>query len=94
MSMHTPGPLRVRDKDGDVIPIDAPPAMTGYDRREICIVSSWDEEHQEANAYLIAAAPELLEACKDLMSGFSVKTQADEVLMKETQWIIAKAEGR
>ena len=47
----------------------------------------------DANARLIAAAPELLEACKDLMAGFSVKTQADEVLMKETQWIIAKAEG-
>ena len=56
---HTPGPWtmgNIRPGDKEII-IEEPSVSVDYD--------DVDHKEQEANAQLIAAAPELLEACKE-----------------------------
>ncbi len=61
---HTPEPWPIQDEYEGSIPIDSPVSSTGYDESmEICRVSKQIDEAQ-ANARLIASAPDLLEACK------------------------------
>jgi len=78
-----------RDKDGDP---DAP----------VCEISDrLDDDEAEANARLIAAAPELLNALQNLMNGIDtnmvrIETDADETLANAFHRIrtaIAKATG-
>jgi hypothetical protein len=58
---HTPGPWNIWYKGEKDIPAIANNyANTGH-ATDICTV---DGENQDANAHLIAAAPELLEACE------------------------------
>jgi hypothetical protein len=94
MSEHTPGPWHVKDFDGDQIMVrgerSMPAVCTGPDR--------W------ANARLIAAAPELLEAAKlaldiaeEWISSELSGTGFYEEDMAELQPVrdaIAKAEGK
>lgn len=86
---HTPGPWRVVISDnGDRCEIEA--------ANKDCVArafapfpfdTSWDE--RDANARLIAAAPELLEALQDLVdTGFVGGPQ-----LKRAQAAIAKATG-
>lgn len=49
---------------------------------------------QEANEHLIAAAPELLEAAKFVLRGFSDPTIEPNMCEKILKDAIAKAEGR
>ncbi len=65
---HTPGPWSmIHEFDYEPSYIDAPPSSTGYDESmEICKVSCQDEEAQRANARLIAAAPDLLQALEKM----------------------------
>ncbi len=96
---HTPGPWRV-DTDDDDLPIIGHPA---WKCRRHGVAGEWEiakvedlfEEHEEerlANAYLIAAAPSMLEAMIDaarfLKHGFA--DEARETLIAA----IEKAEGR
>lgn len=58
-SKHTPGPWKywngiILDHNGDM-----------DEGKQVCIVSKYGEEH-DANARLIAAAPEMLEALQNL----------------------------
>lgn len=64
---YTPGPWEINtveaDDDGDLC------LMVWGDTQAVCALivdddEGWDRETAEANARLIAAAPELLEACK------------------------------
>lgn len=64
---HTPGPWRLRH----VTRQDGKGGHKAYQvikgRQQIACGSEWFEE-QTANARLIAAAPELLKACQDIMA--------------------------
>lgn len=48
----------------------------------------------DANARLIAAAPELLEACKAAEANLSPEYASDHLVMRLLRVAIAKAEGR
>ncbi len=57
----------------------------------------WNEEEDEANARLIAAAPEMLEALREMLSMFVDHEQYDEdsaQVISQTRQVLAKAEGR
>jgi hypothetical protein len=112
---HTPGPWK---KDGagtsghvKAIINDgkrATPTVCKYDRDNSgCAVSITDEEIQ-ANGYLLAASPDLLKACKDVLAALEKSTQEtgeilwlDHVLpsvhesaMERLQNVIDDAEGK
>ena len=93
-SKHTPGPWKVR---------------TAYDNGEpaglfvhagvldVCSLCAGDGPEEEADARLIATAPELLEAAKDVVDWFRTgggwrKNTPARVFFLLTE--IAKAEGR
>jgi hypothetical protein len=59
-TQHTPGPW---EKEGATI-------LQGITKKEICKMSGKNEEIQNANARLIAAAPELLSACQAFLELF------------------------
>lgn len=83
---HTPGPWRTMDRPENAIWIQGQPDENGY--REICTLPNYQllkREQTEANARLIAAAPELLEALR----------ACDLFLTAHGQgWINASNEGR
>jgi len=105
---YSPQPWRVRRGDGidgaeGVIYIDA----SGLDKPEVAVI--YGDENRDADARLIAAAPELLEAAKGLLESISgevrdplnldlERTPEDDPLL-DMKWIkalaraIAKAEG-
>ena len=102
MSGHTPGPWRVTDEicrfsGGEVIRpnngdgVDSPVAF-------VCDFNRYDrDEERQANARLIAAAPELLAAAKAVIRAFGFAPPENMDL--PTEWddlssAIAKAEGR
>ena len=61
---HTPGPWIVKFDD-DHATITKPDFEPGH---AIAHVSTWNDAELKANAQLIAAAPDLLAACKSLLS--------------------------
>jgi hypothetical protein len=92
MSEHTPGPLRIGRQSYFV-------AAGARGRTSIahCIwtgsiasqATNPSLEQAEANARLIAAAPELLAACEEFVSKYS----ADASIMLKMKAAIAKAKG-
>jgi hypothetical protein len=89
---HTPGPWRIGDAGVTVFgPPNGNPSPITIAR----IVHP-----EKANTRLIAAAPELLEACKAALDGLSnmtieqYKRGDDRQLRNSLQAAIAKAEGR
>ena len=85
MTQHTVGPWRV-GYDGPSLPI--------VDSREgfIAFVKQPNDGAAEANANLIAAAPELLEALKSLLFFYTTEDD-DEYGVIEAKAAIARAEG-
>lgn len=74
MSKHTPGPWMVTDSGGDVNVMDG--CSIGIDDafgqdggRDYCLatVVNGDPDELRANAELVAAAPELLDALEEMM---------------------------
>ena len=88
MSKHTPGPWQTTKagyRCGDlVLPVS--------DARSICQVSTAHAEH-EANARLIAAAPELLAALKRAINACET-SKPPKWELDSYRAIVAKAEGR
>lgn len=86
----TPGPWRVSEKRGDLIDIrhdnNGPGAMS-LNLAHVVARTSWLKE-AEANAKLIAAAPELLEALRDLEARACIYVNTSEA-----KAAIAKALG-
>ncbi len=94
MSEHTPGPWEAK-------PGIAPQWIVEAKDTFICQTIDWYERHQEgndeSNAHLIAAAPDLLEACKHLVQMFSGRQDESTVEIKiltEGTAAIAKAKPR
>lgn len=97
MSMHTPGPWRLDELDAlALIDVLSGPVLVatvdGADNREI-------NERQRANARLIAAAPDLLEAAKELLYWPSMRlknrqTEGVGESVKKLQEIIERAEEK
>lgn len=86
---HTPGPWRIARHDTlkDVRHIDAGPA--GYERSTVAIL---DGPKSDANAQLIAAAPELLAALIECAEQLDAETLGGEAL-DNARAAIAKAKG-
>lgn len=90
MGEHTPGPWTVTK------------AEVGYNFREVvapgfgvvCEVGDWSA-HNEANARLIAAAPDLLAALKAAVAELDEKTYGEDLCFDHDQMraAIAKAEA-
>ena len=78
---HTPGPWRI-EEDFAVENLSDPTYLKIKGSHLICKLQVCDDadirREQEANARLIAAAPELLEACK-LAAQYVAKMVADDV---------------
>lgn len=75
MSKHTPGPWRVFSEGRKNPGIEAKSSTIVLygDDDEDCGIRGEDSEEQLANARLIAAAPELLEALKELVADAKAK---------------------
>ncbi len=93
MSKHTPGPWRIIEIRGRAVILE--PEQDGH----VCKISEWADEYaeeQEANARLIAAAPELLEALENLVSLCEAGLNKEyniEAELSEPRAAIAKATG-
>jgi hypothetical protein len=87
MSKHTPGPWHAgTDEDAHMI-YDASCNVVGESWREF-----GEEEAEKANAILMAAAPDLLAALKELLAAAS--DEAVGMASEMAQTAIAKAEGQ
>ncbi len=91
MSKHTPGPWNVNFETGEVL---SEAAVIGT------IYGAWTEhlndpisEECKANARLIAAAPELLEACKSALGYRKQTHHGTDKCIAILTGVIAKAEG-
>ena len=97
MSKHTPGPWKTVARNypiADTGDYDGCwEVLTGDPKKPI--VQIWgDSDEDEANARLIAAAPDLLEALKDTLQLLEVYCgDFEEGTRKQARAAIAKAEG-
>ena len=94
MTNHTPGPWFIGDDNNAACEVIAGPVAILLDRTPRCpgggseyVIS---REEMSANARLIAAAPDLLEACERLLDGGWPHAEADIELACSA---IAKAKG-
>jgi len=89
MSKHTPGPWSVQyetdiaAREDGVGPVDV-----------AHVYMRTAPGRTEANARLLAAAPELLEALKSMCEGFKPLKDADFPALAKARAAIAKAEGK
>jgi hypothetical protein len=90
---HTPGPWSVQDYFDEFTVL----AHGNKDRQYVANITKGAEVYfqrqSEANAQLIAAAPELLEAAKELLSFISLDTENRRDAIAALANAIAKAEG-
>ncbi len=97
MSKHTPGPWTIRDNENGTLGIDATepdgtpcqPARINGDATD-----SVYGPVTRANARLIAAAPDLLEACKEMATWIEQNGEARQSAWQKGAAAIAKAEAR
>ena len=97
MSNHTPGPGDVKwEMAGQLIGPNGEKTPGRYGRYSICQAAMYSEETAEANARLIAAAPEMLEACEKiaaLADGQGRMNMLEVAGMARAAIAIAKAKG-
>lgn len=90
---HTPGPWGIKFDEFDdawhVTPDGLEPPKFG-EWSPICVLGAY-HENEEANARLIAAAPDLLSACKELL--FDAFEDVHPQAVKKARAAIKKAEG-
>ena len=91
---HTPGPWHCgyEDLGGETLCYK----VYGNDNQRIATFGRWNGVGDEANANLVASAPELLEAIKRVRHAFYVDgtSKALRIAFEGTKEIVAKAEGR
>lgn len=102
MSKHTPGPWKVMDlRDDEEYRLRLGKIQIQSDNVAICDIqfnsffsNEWIKE-SEANARLIAAAPELLEVCRDALDFAKLASGADlSPIINKLKKAIRKAEGK
>ena len=81
---HTPGPWSIRQEGVWSV---------GTDHEMTALVYGFTDEEEEANAHVIAAAPDLLEALK-ILAKLGESHGAEGVYWDKARAAIAKAEGR
>jgi len=97
---HTPGPWTIReegrtfsDKPNGVFRIDAPSGLPVASAKS----PKWDRREAKRNALLVSAAPELLEALKDIQANLTGRDyfwERVERSLETCKEAIAKAEGK
>jgi hypothetical protein len=92
MSEHTPGPWRVAF--GNRLEIHGPKDEIGWPKSIVYNAGLCTDEEAQANARLIAAAPELLAACIDALEVEEQMAQCpDSELASRLRAVITKAKG-
>lgn len=98
---HTPGPWKVAHRMGRPVVVNSTPTHGGP--LDICEAYTHPLAHEtisdalevsEANARLIAAAPDLLQALKELCADKYLADPINADRMKNARLAISKAEGR
>ncbi len=82
MSAHTPGPWFYEK-----------PFFVTTNHHAICRMKNTLRDDTEANARLISAAPDLLEALMDLTTLYEISSGRDPVFVSKARAAIAKARG-
>ena len=95
MSKHTPGPWSAKDRDNQIaIPLKSIDCeRIGF---SVCFVNGHRENEAKANARLIAAAPELLEALQRLSAQcerMRMLGQSQSNAERNAAAVLAKATG-
>ena len=85
---HTPGPWYHEGTPQPVIASESDPKG-----RDIALVRLWDGDEAEANAHLIAAAPEMLEALEAVVANCGHLNWEQEKALIDARAAIAKAKG-
>ena len=99
MSKHTEGPWSVVEHDHAICIQTESPSKTKYGASRYAAIGGFDRndraqlEEARANARLIAAAPELLEALTDCVEHMHWTQPQGEAALKKAKAAIAKATG-
>ncbi len=91
---HTPGPWETREspRNNDVWYVEGPSEPNG---KWLVAEANGRNQTNEANARLIAAAPDLLEACKSARDRmWASRSPTSVVIANQCDRAIANAEGR
>ena len=99
MNKHTPRPWRTIESTNTTVRTVVGPDFPGQGYIadvNLCRTSDAQDVDGEANARLIAAAPELLQLVKDMREAFYVKGTRKALLavMERSKSVMEKAEGR
>ena len=99
MNKHTPSPWRTIESANKTMRTVVGPDFPGQGYIadvNLCRTSDAQDVDGEANARLIAAAPELLQLVKDMREAFYVKGTRKALLavMERSKSVMEKAEGR
>ena len=99
MNKHTPGPWRTIESINTTMRTVVGPDFPGQGYIadvNLCRTNDAQDVDGEANARLIAAAPELLQLVKDMREAFYVKGTRKALLavMERSKSVMEKAEGR
>ncbi|WP_051439464.1 hypothetical protein [Bordetella petrii] len=87
---HTPGPWMVLPS---VVPTQFAILTEHGVRQDVAVTYGFDHTPREANARLIAAAPELLEALEEFVHPYSSETLTEGERLEKARAAIAKAKG-
>ena len=100
---HTPGPWQVDRRPYSYTILSRWTSVDPGDQREVCRIADYDAEHvteqQAIDAALIAAAPDLLEACRAALAevnewqAVNFRHPTLDAASERLRWAIARAQG-
>jgi len=97
MSAHTPGPWTLDPRGGGVVRgSKVYQYARGAGQRQLALACLHDDlgpEEREANARLIAAAPDLLEACEAVLKRLEGHSQLSDAEFDALESAVTKARG-
>lgn len=98
MSEHTPGPWLITEEpdgwDARYATFRLNTEDDGSPEASLCDISEWNHPRARADAHLIAAAPDLLAALRDMCSLVAGTSAVDEQPYRDACAAIRKAEGQ